>query len=126
MRLEMVIKMQIEIPNGIMKLPFYGSFQIFKRKETQNNSFMIPFRISICIPMTISSLIFAGTGCNTHKRLLITLSYECILHSPHMGWLRSVGSIRLQVSFAEYRLFYRALLQKRPIILSILLIVATP
>ena len=33
-----------------------------------------------------------------------------------MGWLQSVGSIRLQVSFAEYRLFYRALLQKRPII----------
>ena len=31
-----------------------------------------------------------------------------------MGWLRSVGSIKLYVSFAEYRLFYRALLQKRP------------
>ena len=29
-------------------------------------------------------------------------------------------------SFAEYRLFYRALLQKRPIILGSLLIVATP
>jgi len=35
-----------------------------------------------------------------------------------MGWLRSVGSIKLYVSFAEYRLFYRALLQKRPVILS--------
>jgi len=34
----------------------------------------------------------------------------------HMGWLRSVGSIKLQVSFAEYRLFYRSLWQKRPII----------
>jgi len=43
-----------------------------------------------------------------------------------MGWLRSVGSINLQVSFAEYRLFYRALLQKRTIILSILLTKATP
>jgi len=42
-----------------------------------------------------------------------------------MGWLRSVGSIKLQVSFAEYSLFYRALLQKRPIILSVLLTVAT-
>jgi len=30
MRLEMVIGMQIEILNGIMKLPFYGLFQIFK------------------------------------------------------------------------------------------------
>jgi len=29
---------------------------------------MIPIRISICIPITISSLIFHGTGCTTHKR----------------------------------------------------------
>jgi len=43
-----------------------------------------------------------------------------------MGWLRSVGSIKWQVSFEEYRLFHRALLQKRPIILSILLTKATP
>jgi len=35
-----------------------------------------------------------------------------------MGWLRLVGSIKLCVSFAEYRIFYRALLQKRPIILK--------
>jgi len=33
-----------------------------------------------------------------------------------MGWLRSVGSTKLQVSFAEYRLFYEALLQKGPTI----------
>jgi len=26
-----------------------------------------------------------------------------------MGWLRLVGSLKLQVSFAEYHLFYRAL-----------------
>ena len=43
-----------------------------------------------------------------------------------MGWLRSVGSIKLQVSFAKYRLFYRALLQKKPINLLILLTKATP
>jgi len=43
-----------------------------------------------------------------------------------MGWLQLVGSLKLQVSFAEYSLFYRALLQKRPIILRSLLIVATP
>jgi len=42
------------------------------------------------------------------------------------GWLRLVGSLKLQVSLAEYRLFNRALLQKRPIILRSLLIVATP
>jgi len=43
-----------------------------------------------------------------------------------MGWLRVVGSLKLQVSFAEYSLFYRALLQKRHIILRSLLIAATP
>ena len=47
-------------------------------------------------------------------------------HHVHMGWLWSVGPIKLYVSFAEYRLFYRSLLRKRPIILSILLSVATP
>jgi len=43
-----------------------------------------------------------------------------------MGRLRLVGSLKLQVSFAEYRLFYRSLLQKRPMICRSLLIVATP
>jgi len=42
-----------------------------------------------------------------------------------MGWLRLVGSLNLHVSFAKYRLFYKALLQKRPMILRSLLIVAT-
>jgi len=43
-----------------------------------------------------------------------------------MGWLRFVGSLKSYVSFTEYRFFYRALLQKRPMILRSLLIVATP
>jgi len=29
-----------------------------------------------------------------------------------MGWLRLVGSLKLQISFSEYSLFYRALLQR--------------
>ena len=44
----------------------------------------------------------------------------------HMGWLRLVGSLKLQVSLENIGLFYRALLQKRPIILRSLLIIATP
>jgi len=43
-----------------------------------------------------------------------------------MGWLRLVGSLKLQVFFAEYSLFYRALLQKRHTILRSLPIEATP
>ena len=49
---------------------------------------------------------------------------KSVIH--YMGWLRLVGSLQFQVSFAKYRLFYRALLQKRHIILRSLLIVATP
>jgi len=50
-----------------------------------------------------------------------------IIHSyAAKGWLRLVGSMKLQVSFAEYSLFCRALLQKRPIVQSILLTEATP
>jgi len=44
----------------------------------------------------------------------------------NLWWLRLVGSLELQVSFAEHSLFYRALLQKKSIILRSLLIVATP
>ena len=44
----------------------------------------------------------------------------------YMGWLRWVGSMKLHVSLAEYSLFYRALLQNRRIIWSILLTEATP
>ena len=43
-----------------------------------------------------------------------------------IGWLRLVGCLKWQVSFAEYRLLNRALLQKRPVILRSLLIEATP
>jgi len=43
-----------------------------------------------------------------------------------MGWLWLVGSIELQVSFAKEPYKRDFILQKRPIILSILLSVATP
>ena len=43
-----------------------------------------------------------------------------------MGWLRLVGSLKLQVSFAKEPYKRDDILQKRPIILRSLLIVATP
>ena len=49
-------------------------------------------------------------------------------HTPQyaMGCLRLSGSLKTQVSSAEYRLFDRALSHKRPVILKSLLMVATP
>jgi len=43
-----------------------------------------------------------------------------------MGWLWLVGSLKLQVSFEEHHFFYRAHLQKRPIVLRSLLIATNP
>ena len=43
-----------------------------------------------------------------------------------MGWLRLVGSLKLQVSFAKEHFKREDILQKRPIILRSLLVVATP
>jgi len=43
-----------------------------------------------------------------------------------MGWLRLVGSLKLQVSFAKEPYKRDDILQQRPIILRSLLIVATP
>jgi len=44
----------------------------------------------------------------------------------HMGWLLLVGSIKLHVSFANEPFERDDILQKKHIILSILLTVATP
>jgi len=43
-----------------------------------------------------------------------------------MGWLQLVGSLKLQVSFSKEPYKRDAILQKRPIILRSLIIVATP
>ena len=79
--------------------------------------------------VSMMSMQHTATHCNTlqHTAKSVVKSCSPLLKGPlDMGWLRLVGSFKLQVSFAEYSLFYRALLQKRPIILRSLLIVATP
>ena len=58
----------------------------------------------------------------TIRRCVVWLFCGC----DAMGWRRSVGSIKGLVSFAEYRLFYRALLQKRLIISRSLLTEVLP
>ena len=52
-------------------------------------------------------------------------SQRALLLYVGMCWLRLVGSCKLLVSFAEYRLFHTALVQKRPVIWRGLLMVAT-
>jgi len=70
---------------------------------------------------------------------MCNMTYLCVWHDSlirqhaHDCWPRDRGAyiyvkreVKLQVSLAEYGLFYRALLQKRTIISSILLTEATP
>ena len=90
--------------------------------------------IHICLYTSLRQLHFPLRRCANYTctyRMHITyrmpmdyVTYEYIYVC--MGWLRLVGSLKLYVSFAKYSLFYRALLQKRPVILRSLLIVATP
>jgi len=65
-----------------------------------------------------------------HAFVVCDMSHQCVTQRIYAwcprGWLRLVRSLKSQVSFAEYCLFDRALLQKRPIIFRSLLIVATP
>jgi len=62
----------------------------------------------------------------TAPDLLTTRARRADLVGAGMGWLRVADSLKSYVSFAENRLFYRALSQKRHIIVRSLLIVATP
>ena len=61
-------------------------------------------------------------ACVTHMNQSTHINYAC----PYMGWLRWVGCLKIYVSLQNIGLFCRSLLQKWPIFLSILLIVATP
>jgi len=64
-------------------------------------------------PITFRSLLIVATPCST---------YDDVCQKGSRSLLTLRCTIKLQVCYAEYRLFYRALLQKRPTILSILLI----
>ena len=102
----------------------------------------MPYEDKACYDSTLSTewrgiigcLIFTGhfpqkthviLGSFAEKDLQLKAFYDFTPLCTDMGWLRIVGSIKWWVSFAEYSLFYRALLQKRPTLLSILLTEAT-
>jgi len=79
-------------------------------------------RVAVCCSVlqcvaVCYSVLQCGQNISQTKRILTLFAHL-------MRWLRLVGSSKLYVSFAEYSLFYRALLQKGPIILRSLLIVA--
>jgi len=76
---------------------------------------------NFCVCIFYAYAYFACTCCENPFPWLV---WPCVRVA--LGWLTFVGSLKLYVSFAEYSLFYRALLQKRLVILRSLLIVTTP
>jgi len=72
----------------------------------------------VCMYIDMCTCIYTYTQTHTWIQLW--------LMETDIGWLRLVGSLKLEVSFAEYHLFNRALFQMRPTVLRILLILATP
>jgi len=125
-------------------LPLVGSFKLYVSfaKEPYKRDDILHHR-----PKLLRSLLMVATPylLENYRSLLknIVCFYRSLLQkSPiketifwiifisaaraHMGWLCLVGSIKLQVSFAKEPYKRDDILQKGPIILSILLTVATP
>ena len=118
-------------------VPFHS--YIWKCRSTHSYGSAVPL---IHMEVPFHSLIWNGTHmyecrsiyerclCFFHLRQVYVCRcrrtcWRYMVAKTHMGWLRLVGSIKLQVSCTEYSLFYRALLQKTPVISSILLTAAT-
>jgi len=64
--------------------------------------------------------------CGVDMAPLKNMALAAFLRVINMGWLRLVGSLQLQVSFAKEPYKIGDILQKRPIILRSLLNVTTP
>jgi len=76
--------------------------------------------VCACVCVSISYSMFVSVSFS------VSVSVGMRVRIPSMGWLRLVGSLKLQVSFAKEPYKRDGILQKRPVILRSLLIVATP
>ena len=94
------------------------------RSRSLSRSLSLSLSLSLSPSLFLSLSPFISSVPAVAPGLLVRMTKKTQLHD--MGWLRLVGSLKSQVSFAEYRLFHRALLQKRHIVFRGLLTVATP
>jgi len=89
-------------------------------------------RVHVCECMCVCGCMYIYVYIYEHTYIYIrTYIYTYmfvyfLICAPTMGWLRLVGCLKIYVSLQNIGLFCRSLLQKRPMFLSILLIVATP
>ena len=116
---------------GIMNAPRRGKNGIHHAR-LQSNYFFVWHDSTVCFPWLrnpymatkkLRFLIHMSAVHRSHARYV--WDYRVMHSKQEMHGVATISRL-LQVFFAEYVLFYRALLQKRRIILRSLLIVATP
>jgi len=88
---------------------------ILRKRATNYTALLQKLTCKIWHPMT-----------PTHPVTEIFINISVTLYIIHMGWPRLVGAFKLQVSFAKELYNWDDILQKRPIVLRSLLIIATP
>ena len=101
-------------------LPYIHTYVYVYMSRGRSALSLLECRSALSLSLCVYSL-YSLTPCYN-----VTTSHFWRLDLGAMGWLRLVGSSKLQVSFAEYSLFYRALLQKKPVVFRSLLIISNP
>jgi len=84
--------------------------------------------VVLCVCVYICMSVGECDSISLNQSFIVCIEGIGCIYAPnlYMGWLRLVGCLKLQVSFVEYSILLRALLQKRPLILRSLLIKASP
>ena len=104
---------------------FFYRALLQKRPPILKSLLIVRFVLFVCLSVCVCVLFSAvATTHDTHRHT--QTHTDTHRHTARRMSGCVVGSLQLWVSFAEYRLFYRAFLQKRATILKSLLIVATP
>ena len=113
-----------------LSLPLFHSFQL-RWYSSLSLSLSLSPSLSVSLSLSPSLPLSLALACSRSLSLALFLSIssfsrQTVAALSSMRWLRLVGSLKLQVSFAKEPYKRDDILQKRPIILRSLLTEATP
>ena len=102
----------------------YTCICIFSRHF--HSQFLLPVPLAATFTYMYTCMYICSRHFHSQPRRYVHIHIHACAPFTPMGWLRLVGSLKLQVPFAKEPYERDDILQKRPIILRSLLIVATP